>query len=175
MSDVVYNTNGRDGFSIKVCHRCLLDIQNRSYLQPLSSVFLAPSAVGGTFTISATKTTKRAITRDYDDRNIPDLLGVVDDTYGRGGCTIVACHRCLFDIRSYPQGSRCLLKTFSLRAVWHTYRKGIVLDACDSSCRGHIGGPRGAMAIALTFAAFTAVFVMKDFTYACSRRAYTRC
>ena len=47
----------------------------------------------------ASKTTKRAITRDYVDRNIPDVFDFVYDTYGRDGCSINACHRRLLDIQ----------------------------------------------------------------------------
>ena len=68
----------------------------------ISSIFFAPSAFSGTF---ATKTTKRATTRDFLDRNIPDAFDVVYGTYGRDGCSMNAGHRCLPDIqmRSHPQ------------------------------------------------------------------------
>ena len=36
-------------------------------------------------TKSATKTMKRAITRDYDDRNTPDVFDAVYDPYGCDG------------------------------------------------------------------------------------------
>ena len=72
----------------------------------------APSPFGDTFSKSATKTTKRATTRDCVDRIIPGVFDVADDTHGRDGCSIVACHRRLLDIRMrlYPQESRSLLK-----------------------------------------------------------------
>ena len=49
-------------------------------------------------TNNATKTTKRAITRDYVDRNTPDMLDVFYDTIGRDWCSINACHRCWLDV-----------------------------------------------------------------------------
>ena len=60
---------------------------------------------GGTFTKSPIKIPKRATTRYYDDRIIPDLFNVVFDTYGIDGFTIKARHRCLLNrrMRSYPQ------------------------------------------------------------------------
>ena len=56
----------------------------------------------------ATKTTKRVITRDYDEGTMPDLFDVVYDTYSRDGFSIKACNRCLCDIqmRLYPQDAR---------------------------------------------------------------------
>ena len=47
---------------------------------------------------------KRATTRDYDDRNIPDLFDIVYDTYRRDRFSIKACHRCLLEMwmRSNP-------------------------------------------------------------------------
>ena len=82
---------------IAACHRCWLDIQMRSYPQ----YFLLPQHLVAflvTFTKSATKTTKRPITHDYDDRNKPDVFDVVYVTYGRDGCSVAACHRCWLDI-----------------------------------------------------------------------------
>ena len=84
--DVAYDTFGRDGFTIDACHRCLLCIQMRSYILNI----FCPSAFCGTFIKSVTKATKRTITRDYVDRNIPDAFDVVYDTYGRDGCSITA-------------------------------------------------------------------------------------
>ena len=80
--DVVYDAYGRDGCNINACHRCLFDIQIRSYPR----YFLLPQhAFGGTFTEKATKPAKRAINRDLTDRNLPDVFDVVYDTYGRDG------------------------------------------------------------------------------------------
>ena len=63
-----------------------------------------------TFSKSATKTKKRAITRDYDDRNIPDVFDVVYDVCCRDECSIAACHRCWF----YMQ-----MQMRSLSIWWH--------------------------------------------------------
>ena len=80
--DVAYDAYGRDGCNINACHRCLFDIQMRSYPR----YFLLPQhAFGGTFTEKATKPAKRAINRDLTDRNLPDVFDVVYDTYGRDG------------------------------------------------------------------------------------------
>ena len=87
-----------------------------------------------TFTRSAAKTTKPAITRDYDDRNIPDVFDVAYDTYGRDGCSINAFHRWWLDIqtRSHPPESRYLFEglvrnvCFCERFGMYAYRTGIV-------------------------------------------------
>ena len=113
------------------------------------------------FTIgSAIKSTDRATTRDYDGRNIPDLLVL--------SATLTA-------VMGYHEGLSSLLAPY--------IRNSMRSDPVDL-CRGHIGR-RGAMATALAFAAFT-VFVMKVFTYTgfrvnhahvyrrqCSRITYT--
>ena len=72
-------------------------------------------------------------------------------------CSICGCARVL---RSHDLYRKCYI----LRAIWYTYSKSIALVSWDSSCGGRTG-PRGAIPIALAFAALTAVFVMKDFTY----------
>ena len=41
------------------------------------------------------QTTKQATTRDYVDRNIPDVFDVVCDTNGRGGFSVKDCHSLL--------------------------------------------------------------------------------
>ena len=63
--------------SIAACHRCLLDIRMRSYPQYF---WLLQRLVTLLAANSATTTTKRATTRDYNDRNLPELFDVVYDT-----------------------------------------------------------------------------------------------
>ena len=58
---------------------------------------LALSAYGGTYSDKATKTTERAITRDYVDRHIPGVFDGSCDTSGRDGCSINARHSCWLD------------------------------------------------------------------------------
>ena len=107
--DVVCDTYDRNGCSIAACHRCWLDIQMRSYPQlvQLRRYLVALLVI---FTESTSKAAKRAITRDYDARNMPDVFDLIYDTYGRDGCSINACHCCWLDVqmRSYPQESRSL-------------------------------------------------------------------
>ena len=77
--DVVYDTYGRDGLIIVTCHCCWLDIRMRSY----------PHNFGCFNTKIATKSTKRAATRDCDDRNLPHVFDVVYDAHGRDGLTLI--------------------------------------------------------------------------------------
>ena len=62
---------------VQHCHRRLLDIRMRSYPQYF---WLLQRLVTLLAANSATTTTKRATTRDYNDRNLPELFDVVYDT-----------------------------------------------------------------------------------------------
>ena len=69
MFDVAYDTYGRDRFSFKACHRCLLDIQMRSYPQ----YFLLPQHLmvltfsHFKFTRNATKTDGTTNSHFYEE------------------------------------------------------------------------------------------------------------
>ena len=94
----VYDTYDRGGCGMNACHRCWFDIPMRSYPQ---NVLLPQHLVALLIKVRP----YRAITRDYVDRHIPDVLDAVYDTYGRDGRSNNACHRCLLDMqmRSYLQ------------------------------------------------------------------------